>query len=132
MASIPESHRDLLDSQFATIATVGAGGRPQTSVVWFLAEDGAVSVSLSSDRQKTANLQQNPACSLLIMDPTNGYRYLELRGRAEITPDPDYEFATKVGAKYGGADLRQYDKPEDTRFKVTIVPERVHAVNMGG
>lgn len=132
MTSVPDSHRDLLDKQFATLATVGPDGLPQLSVVWFLAEDGAISVSLSDERQKTANLLKNDACSLLILDPDNGYRYLELRGRAKLVPDTGYEFAQKVGAKYGGADLRQYDTPGSTRYKVTIVPERVHAFNMGG
>ena len=31
------------------------------------------------------------------MDPGNPYRYVELRGEAEITPDPDYVFAHQVG-----------------------------------
>jgi PPOX class probable F420-dependent enzyme len=132
MTSIPESHRDLLSSEFAALVTIGAGGRPQASVVWFLAEDGMVSISLSSERQKMANLLRNPACTVLIMDLTNGYRYLELRGEARISPDTDYEFAAKVGAKYGGADLRQYDEPGVTRYKVTVVPDRARAVNMRG
>ncbi|MGH2473660.1 MAG: pyridoxamine 5'-phosphate oxidase family protein, partial [Candidatus Limnocylindrales bacterium] len=50
---VPESHRDLLDSRFATLATVGPDGRPQVSEVWFLAEDDAVRVSLNVTRQKT-------------------------------------------------------------------------------
>lgn len=131
MTPIPGSHRDLLDQKVAVFATVGLTSRPQLSVVWFLAEGDTVTISLSSDRQKTANLQRNPACSLLILDPGNDQRYLELRGVAEVTPDPDYEFAAKVGAKYG-ADLRSYDKPGDTRVKVTILPDRVRAVDMGG
>ena len=38
MPDIPASHRDLLDSDFATLATVGPDGRPQVSEVWFLTE----------------------------------------------------------------------------------------------
>ena len=57
------------------------------------------------------NLQANPKVSFLILDPGNPYKYVELRGDAEITPDDDYAFADKVGAKYGGADLRDRDKP---------------------
>jgi len=110
---------------------VGASGRPQQSVVWFLAEGDDIGISLSNSRQKTANLQRNPTCSLLILDPTNSFRYLEVRGQAKITADEGYVFATKVGAKYG-ADLRQYDAPGDTRLIVTIVPERVRAVDMSG
>ena len=73
------------------------------------------------------NLQADPKASVLIFDEQSPYRYLELRGDAEVTPDPDYTFADKVGAKYGGADLRERDKPGDTRVVVTIHPTRVFA-----
>jgi PPOX class probable F420-dependent enzyme len=131
MSTIPDSHRDLLSAQVATLATIGADGRPQLSEVWFLAEGDTVAISLNSSRQKTKNLSRNPACSVLILDLANPYRYLELRGDAEISPDPDYVFADKVGAKYG-SDLRAHDQPGASRVVVTIRPVRVNAVNMGG
>lgn len=131
MPTIPESHQDLLQSQVATLATVGRDGRPQQSEVWFLAEnDGTVKVSLNSSRQKTKNLLANPVVGLLILDLAGPHRYLELRGDATLEPDPDYEFADRVGAKYGGADLRSVDRPGESRYVVTIVPTRVNAVDM--
>jgi PPOX class probable F420-dependent enzyme len=131
METIPQSHRDLLDAQVATLATVGANGRPQQSLVWFLAEEGTIRFSLASSRQKTVNLQRHPACSLIIVDPEVSQRYLEVRGSAQIEADPDYVFANKVGAKYN-ADLRQYDGPGETRVVVTLVADRVRAVDMRG
>lgn len=122
--TIPDSHRDLLDAQVAVLGTIGASGRPQLSATWFLAEGDTVKLSLSTTRQKVKNLQANPKCSLLILG-TPPYRYVELRGEAEITPDDDYEFADKVGAKYG-ANLRNMDKPGDKRVVVTIRPVRVN------
>lgn len=121
--TIPDSHRDLLDAQVAVLGTIGASGRPQLSGTWFLAEDDTVKISLNTIRQKVKNLQANPKCSLLIFG-TPPYRYIELRGDAEITPDNDYEFADRVGKKYG-ADLRTMDKPGETRVVVTIRPARV-------
>jgi PPOX class probable F420-dependent enzyme len=129
METIPDSHRDLLEGQFATLATVGPNGRPQQSLVWFLAEGDTVRMSLSAARQKTTNLQGHSACSLVIVDPGNSFRYLELRGNIELEPDPGYEFAGKVGAKYN-ADLRQYDAPGETRFVATLVTNRARAVSM--
>ena len=131
MASVPDSHRDLLGSQVATLATVGPDGRPQLSEVWFLAEGDTVAVSLNTARQKTRNLERRPVCSLLILDLANPYRYLEIRGDADVTPDEDYAFADRVGAKYG-SDLRQHDRPGERRVVVRIRPDRVHAVTMGG
>lgn len=131
MPAIPASHRDLLDSQVATLGTVGPDGRPQLSEVWFLADGDTVSVSLNSSRQKTKNLRANPAVSLFLLDLAVPYRYLELRGDAEITPDEDYAFADRVGAKYN-ANLRDHDQPGQGRVVVTIRPVRVNAVDMRG
>jgi len=128
---VPESQRDLLDGQFATLATIGPDGRPQLSEVWFLAEDGTVSVSLNTARQKTKNLVANPAAALFLLDVANPYRYVEIRGDAEIVADDDYAFADRVGAKYG-ADLRAHDRSGESRVKVTIRPVRINAVNMRG
>ena len=130
MATIPDSHRDLLDAPVATLATVGADGRPQLSAVWFLADGDNVRVSLNTARQKTKNLEANPAATLFILDTANPARYLELRGNARVAPDDDYAFADKVGAKYGGVDLRNMDQPGQSRVVVTIEPVRVNAVDM--
>lgn len=131
MAPVPDSHRDLLDAQFATLATVGPDGRPQLTEVWFLADGDSVALSLNSTRQKSKNLERHPACSMLILDLANPYRYLEIRGDAELVPDDDYSFADRVGAKYQ-SDLRQHDRPGERRVVVRIRPSRVHAVDMRG
>jgi len=130
MATIPDSHRDLLDAPVATLATVGADGRPQLSAVWFLADDDGVRLSLNNARQKTKNLTDNSAATLFILDTANPARYLELRGNATLTSDDDYAFADKVGAKYGGVDLRNMDQPGQSRVVVTIDPVRVNAVDL--
>jgi PPOX class probable F420-dependent enzyme len=131
MPAIPASYRDLLDGQFATLATVGPDGRPQVSEVWFLADGDTVSLSLNTARQKTKNLLANPAANLFLLDLALPYRYLELRGDAEISADDDYSFADRLGAKYH-ANLRDHDQPGQSRVKVTIRPVRVNAVNMRG
>jgi len=121
---IPDSHRDLLSAQVGVLGTIGASGRPQLSATWFLADGETVKISLNTARQKVKNLQADPKVSFLILDPGNPYKYIELRGDAEISPDDDYAFADMVGAKYSD-DLRGRDKPGETRVVVTIKPARV-------
>jgi hypothetical protein len=45
MPAVPAPHRDLLDVQFATLATIGPDGRPQLSEAWFVAEHDTISLS---------------------------------------------------------------------------------------
>ena len=130
MTTFPDSHSDLLEGQFASLATIDGDGFPQVTEVWFLLEDGELKVSLNTSRQKTRNLAARPRCSLFLLDLANPYRYLEVRGHARIEPDDDYAFADRVGAKYG-ADLRVHDEPGATRVVVTIEPVKIHPVAMG-
>jgi PPOX class probable F420-dependent enzyme len=128
MTMIPETHRDLLDSHPAVIlATNGADGFPQVTAMWFLVdEDGGITVSLNSTRQKTKNLVRDPQATLFFIDPANPYRTLEIRATAVIAPDPDYVLADSVAAKYGGADLRRMDKPGESRVAITFTPVKVN------
>jgi PPOX class probable F420-dependent enzyme len=130
MIDTPTSHRDLLDAPVATIGTIGPDGRPHLSAVWFLYDDDQLKLSLHASRQKTKNLRRNPAVSLFILDLHNPLRYLEIRGDAELAADDDYSFARRIGAKYGGADLRQMDGDDQRRMVVTIDPTKVVAVDL--
>jgi PPOX class probable F420-dependent enzyme len=131
MTDFPESHRDLLNTEVATLATIGGSGYPQVTEVWFLHDDGELKLSLNDSRLKTRNLRQRPQCSLLMLDPDSPYRYLEVRGDARVEPDDGYEFARKVGAKYD-SDLSVHDKPGEHRVVVTIEPTNIYPVNMRG
>jgi PPOX class probable F420-dependent enzyme len=131
MTTFPESHRDLLDGQVGSLATIDREGFPQVTEVWFLLDDGEIKLSLNTSRQKTKNLTARPECSLFLLDLANPYRYLEVRGRARIEADDDYVFAGKVGAKYN-ADLKVHDGPGDSRVVVTIEPVKIHPVDMSG
>ena len=129
--SIPASHQDLLRSDVGVLSTVGPDGYPQTTALWFVAEDdGAIRLSLNRARQKTRNLERNPRVTLFVLDRANPMRTLEIRADAEVAPDPDYAFADRVGKKYGGVDMRQMDAPGESRVVVTLRPVKVNAIDL--
>ncbi len=85
MPTISSSHRDIIErSQIVTLATLGPGGEPQVTAMWFLWEDGTLRISLNTERQKSKNLMRDPRVSAFFVDPENPYRTIEIRGRAEI------------------------------------------------
>jgi len=132
MNTFPESHRDLLATDVAVLATVGRDGYPQLTAVWFvLDEDGAVKLSLNTARQKVRNLRERPECTLFILDRANPYRTLEIRARAELTPDERYTFADKVGRKYN-ANLRTMDQLGGSRVVVTLKTAKVTGTDLSG
>jgi PPOX class probable F420-dependent enzyme len=126
---IPESHRDILDKKgFAHIATTGPNGEPQSSPVWYGWDGTHLKFSNTKARQKYKNLVRNPKVSASITDPDNPYRYLEIRGVAEIEDDPDKAFFDEMSRKYMGRDY-SWNQPGDERVIVKIRPE--HTTTQG-
>ena len=82
---IPESHRDLLTRPIhGVLTTMMPDGQPQSSLVW-CDEDGEYArVNTTRERQKGRNMLANPRVSLLIVDPEDTSRYIEIRGNAEL------------------------------------------------
>jgi PPOX class probable F420-dependent enzyme len=131
VSEFPASHADLLEGQFATLATIAGDGSPHLTEVWFLYEEGELKISLNDSRLKTKHLRARPRCSVFLLDLANPYRYMDVRGTAHIELDDDYTFADRVGGKYD-SDLREHDAPGEHRVAVTIDPKNVFAVDMSG
>jgi PPOX class probable F420-dependent enzyme len=130
-AVVPESHRHLLDTHTAILATNGLDGLPQVTAVAFYHDkaDDLVKISLNDTRQKTRNMRRDPRVTLFILDPDNRLRTLEIRARAELIPDPDLEFCRTAGAKYH-ADFHRHDRAGETRSQVVLHPIKVNAADL--
>ena len=82
---IPESHRDLLARPIhGVFTTMMKDGQPQSSLVWCDEDGECVRLNTTRERQKGRNMQANPKVSLLIVDPQDTSRYIEIRGNAEL------------------------------------------------
>jgi PPOX class probable F420-dependent enzyme len=125
VSDFPESHRDLLDAPVGILSTVGDTGIPHTTAIWFLHDlDGELKSWLSDARQKVKNLQKRPEFSFFILDIANPARYLTVRGRAALTPDPECAFGDRLGRKYN-TDVRRMLREDETRYVVTFKPLKV-------
>ncbi|MGO9056480.1 MAG: PPOX class F420-dependent oxidoreductase [Candidatus Binataceae bacterium] len=81
-AGIPDQYKDLLTEKvaFANLATLMPDGSPQVTPVWFEFKDGMIRINTAQGRRKVRNLDANPKLAMAILDPTNPYRYLQIRG----------------------------------------------------
>lgn len=126
-------YEDLLAWETKTLAhaaTIGPNGEPQNNPVWFDWDGTNIYFSQTKSRQKYRNVQAEPRVALSIVDPTNPYRYLELRGSViRIDEDPDKTFINKMAKKYIDQDVYPWSQPGDERVVLVITPE--HTSKMG-
>ena len=78
----------LVDGRnYAVVGTVNADGSPHTSVVWISRDDGDLIFTTLEGRVKHRNMLRDPRVSISVIDSADPENYIELRGRASITPD---------------------------------------------
>ncbi|WP_261571061.1 PPOX class F420-dependent oxidoreductase [Frankia gtarii] len=124
-AEFPASYRDLIDNPLTgVLTTIGGGGRPQSTAVWFLPDGPTVKVSMISTRQKLANLRRTPVATLFVFDPTNPGRTLEIRADVELVPDPDKSVLARMTDRYG-ADFARLSALGSERITAVLHPHRV-------
>jgi PPOX class probable F420-dependent enzyme len=122
---IPEDFSELLRSRaLALVSTLGPDGAPQTTPVWFVFDGEHVRFSLVEGRQKLRNLRRDPRASVVVVDPTEPTRYVELRGTVELEPDPELAVERAVAVKYAG-EHRDVEPPGTPRFAATLSVQRV-------
>ncbi|MDF2991239.1 MAG: hypothetical protein K0S37_1753 [Microbacterium sp.] len=100
---IPDTLRDLLEKPYyGALGTVRPDGSVQVNPMWFEFDGEHVLFTHTVTRQKYRNLQHNPSMSLMVYDPDQPYRYVEVRGRlVEEVADPEGAFYVRLGQRYG-------------------------------
>jgi PPOX class probable F420-dependent enzyme len=120
-----EATRSLLDGRnFATVSTLNPDGGPQSSVVWFQREGDTLVFSAIESRRKVRNLIRDPRVSVSVYDLANPYHSVELRGTAEVLPDPEKALPLALSHKYLG-EAPPPEPSELVRVIVRITPERI-------
>jgi PPOX class probable F420-dependent enzyme len=125
---IPASHLDLLARPICGVfTTIGAGGQPQSSVVWVDFDGDCPRVNTTLERQKGRNLLANRRVSLLLVDPNNTTRYMQVRGDAELVTDDAVEHLDALTRQYTDHPAYYgYVYPEVQRERETRVICRIH------
>ena len=103
-------------------------GQPQSSLVWVDFDGTCARVNTTLQRQKGRNLLANPKVSLLVVDPDNTGRYIQLRGDAELVTEGALEHLDALTRKYT-RHPRYYGfiYPEEQRARETRVICRIRA-----
>ena len=130
MAEIPAAFHELLRTPgTATLTTNGADGYPQSSALWYHFDGEVIRLVMQATTQKARNLQRDPRCSFILIDPADGHHVIEVRADAELTEEGDghYPLADMILGRYG-TDLSRMSNPTARRLIATLRPVRVHTI----
>jgi len=98
---IPVSHLDLLTRPVhGVLTTMMLDGQPQSSLVWCDYDGECARVNTTLERQKGRNLSANPKATLLIVDPEDTSRYIEIRGNMELVQAGALEHLDELTRQY--------------------------------
>jgi PPOX class probable F420-dependent enzyme len=126
---IPESHRDLLTRPIhGVLTTMMPDGQPQSSLVWCDEDGGCARVNTTRQRQKGKNMLANPKVSLLIVDPEDTSRYIEIRGEVELLEAGALFHLDQLTRQYTShPQYYGYIYPTEQRQRETRIICRIHA-----
>ena len=131
MPWIPESHLDLIKDEtkaFCSLATIMKDGTPQVTPVWFNTDGKHILINSASGRVKDRNMRRNPRVALMIVDPKDPYRYIQIRGTVvEITTLGAREHINALSKKYTGKDLFAGGSLDEIRVMYKILPDKISA-----
>jgi PPOX class probable F420-dependent enzyme len=105
------------------VATVMADGSPQITPVWVDTDGENLRFNTARGRVKTNNLERDPRIAVVVVDENDPYRWLSIRGAAELTDEGADEHIDALAKKYTGADTFAGRTPGQQRCTVTVKAE---------
>jgi PPOX class probable F420-dependent enzyme len=114
---------------FAHFATLMPDGSPHVAPVWINREGDRVIISTSSESVKGKNTKSDARAAISIVDFSNPYEELQLRGRViERRPDPDLEALDVTSQKYTGKPFPM--REQKTQVALVIEIEKEHYLKL--
>jgi PPOX class probable F420-dependent enzyme len=127
--AIPASHLDLLTRPICGVfTTMDRDGQPQSSLVWVDHDGECARVNTILERQKGRNLVADARVSLLVVDPENTARFIQIRGDAELVTDGAIDHLDSLTRMYTSHPLYYgFVYPLEQQARETRVMVRIHA-----
>ncbi|GAB4525984.1 MAG: hypothetical protein OHK0046_42330 [Anaerolineae bacterium] len=127
----PNIHDLMTGPVCATFVTLLPDGGPHATVVWRLWEAPYILVSSLKDSQKARNITHDPRVALVITDPQNPYRYIQVRGVVvAIESDPDAAMIDRIALLYTGAPYYGGSEPLEDKGTVEHITFRIDPVKI--
>jgi PPOX class probable F420-dependent enzyme len=133
MPKLSEAQAEFLrNPYYAVVATLRADGSPHQTVVWVDTDGEDVLFNTAEGRAKPRHMRANPDVSLTVVDPQNGYHWVSVTGKADLSHEGADAHIDALAKKYLNADSYPFRKEDEVRVTVRIHPERVETAGFDG
>ena len=129
---IPASHVDLLTRPIpAVLTTLMPDGQPQSSLMWCDFDGQCARINTTAERRKGRNMRADPRVTLLIVDPDDTSRYIEIRGDVQLTEEGAIEHLDALTREYTAhPHFYGYVYPYEQRARETRLTGRIVATKI--
>ena len=126
---IPDDLTDLLTTDvLGHVSAVRRDGSVAQYLMWMDYDGEHVLTSSMVGSRKAANWRRNPAVTVSVVDRTDDWRYLIIRGRVVGTrPDEGLAFIDRMSMRYTGQPYRFRERPREV-----FVIEPDHVISSSG
>jgi PPOX class probable F420-dependent enzyme len=118
----PKNYSDLFKDEtkaYLFLATTMPDGSPQVTPVWFDHDGEHILINTNEGRVKDQNMKARPKVAMVIQDPSDPYRYLQIRGEvAEFTKEGADEHINKLSLKYDNKPWKYREEQKRIIFKI--------------
>jgi len=130
----PHLHELLAGNIQGTLSTIRhSDGLISTNPVGYVWDGERVLISTLKSRIKYRNLVANPLATFCVISPSDGTKYVEIRGYATLADDTDRSFLRRqFGRAMRGDPPPDLDPPGSERVIITLHPQQVSSPTLYG
>lgn len=121
----PDDIELLREAHIAIVATRMADGSEQLTPTWVDTDGVNVLFNTAKGRVKHRNILMNSGVSVAVVDTANVYRWLSVRGQAELIDEGAEDHIDRLAKKYLGVDTYPLRKEGEVRVTVRVAPEHL-------
>lgn len=126
--TVPDEFHDLFERKaFGVMTTLLPNDTFHMTVVWIDYDGTHLVVNSAEGRRKVKNVRRDPRVGVVVIDPSDPYRYLWVSGTVdEITKSGAVEHADGLASRYLGVEAYPYHDRDPDRLLIKIRPEICH------
>ncbi len=128
---IPAELHDLLEGPVViNLATITADGFAQVHPVWCAWDGETITVNSAKGRAKDRNMRERPKVTVLAVDPSNPYRWIEIRGEVvEVSEEGADAVIDDLAELYINQRPYPFRKEGEVRVNYRIRPLRYNVMH---